>query len=80
MGWICIPAEAANGACELLGGSTVRFYSIADDVALIHDRLFEFISAITPGMYGLLIVTLLCVMSILMFLSVKAAIDRIGGI
>jgi len=61
-----------------LGGSTIKFYSIADDVALIHDRLFEFISAVSPGVYTLLIVTVTFTIVILLLLSVRSAITRVG--
>ena len=63
-----------------LGGSVVKFYSIADDVALIHDRLFDLISAVSPGVMTLILVTVLFSIVILLLLSVRAAINRIGEI
>ena len=75
MGWIFIPDGNTT-----LGGSTVRFYSIADDVGLIHERLFEFISAISPGVISLVLVTVVFTIVILLILSVKSAIDRMGEI
>lgn len=75
MSWIQVPNNSTT-----LGGTTVRFYSIADDIALIHDRLFEFISSVTPGVYALLIVTVIFTIVILLLLSVRAAINRLGEI
>jgi hypothetical protein len=73
MGWIFIP----NGNTTL-GGDVVRFYSIADDVALIHSRLFEFISAVSPGVISLVLVTVIFTIVILLFLSIRSAINRLG--
>ncbi|KKM23806.1 hypothetical protein LCGC14_1611450 [marine sediment metagenome] len=73
MGWIMVPNNSTT-----LGGSTVRFYSIADDIALIHDRLFDFISAVTPGVFSLFLITVIFTLVILLLLSVRAAINRMG--
>ena len=73
MGWIVIPANGTT-----LGGTTVRFYSIADDIGLIHDRLFEFMSAVSPGVISLVLVTVIFTIIILLLLSVRSAINRLG--
>jgi len=73
MGWIQIPDSET-----LLGNSTVRFYSIADDVGLIHDRLFEFMSAVSPGVISLVLVTVIFTIVILLLLSIRSAINRLG--
>ena len=75
IGWIMVPNNSTT-----LGGTTIKLYSIADDVALIHDRLLEFISAVSPGVYTLLIITVICSIVILLLLSVRSAINRVGGI
>lgn len=75
MGWITIPS--GNSSIETFG-RTVKFYSIADDVGLIHDRLFDFMSAVSPGVIALVLVTVIFTIVILLFLSVRSAINSMS--
>lgn len=66
MGWITLPNE-------------IRIYSIADDIKLIHDVLFEFIMNLSPAVIGAIILIVFASFVFITLLSIKKAIKDIGG-
>jgi len=64
MGWI-----------NLSGG--VTYYSIADDIDYVHTNLLDFLINMTPGLYALLLITIITTFIGLIVWSVAYTIKRL---
>ncbi len=65
MGWIDITND-------------VKYYSIADEIGLIVNKIFDFLGAVSPGVWVAIITLTLGIMVISLFISFRYAIKRLG--
>jgi hypothetical protein len=74
MGWICIDNLCEGGHISSSGawdGVGVAYYSIADDIMLVHDKAFDYLFAIAPSTYTLIAFLMLGAVFFAIFMSVK---------
>lgn len=78
MGWICLH-EVEQGTWPIITKvCRVRYYSIADDIAIVQSRMFAFMFDINPAMLTLVILSVIAVTVMLLILSFRSAIRRVG--
>ena len=76
MGWICVTdvceGHIINGVWD---GTGIAFFSIADEIKIIHDVFFNYILTISPTAYlfGFLIMILSLLVSLLVSVKIKMA-------
>lgn len=77
MGWICIDqaceGHVLNGQWDGTGNA---FYSIADDISILHVQLFAYLQAVAPStiVFGIFILVLIFVIAL--FTSVRLVMLR----
>lgn len=70
MGWKEIPSD----------DPVVSFYSITDDIKYIHDKVFEFLSSLTPAVLSMIVLLFILTMVVSLFFSIRYTILRGGGV
>jgi len=71
MGWICAPS---------VQNCIMKFYSIADDIEVMNQAIFQFLISLSPGVLSTIIIVFLVTFIIAILLSIKAGIREIGKI
>jgi hypothetical protein len=64
MGWQCISQDCS-----------VRIYSISEDLGKLVTRMIEFLFNIAPGIYAILILTMVAVFTLYLFYYLKRALS-----
>lgn len=72
MGWVCITdaceGHIVNGVWDKTG---LAFFSISNEITIIHDRLFEFLMSLSPTLYMFGFMTLVFTLIISIFVTIK---------
>ena len=71
MVWICSPSE---------NNCIIKFYSIAGDLKILNEGIFEFLVSISNGVWTMIIVIGITSFVLALLLSIKMAIKRSGDL
>ena len=80
MGWVCIIDECEGHIVDGVWDKTgLAFFSISDEITIIHDKLFEYLMTITPTayMFGIIMLIITMIISILVTIKKKMITDGI---
>ena len=80
MGWICITEGCNTHIVDgIWDGTGMAYFSIADEIKIIHDGFFRFLSSIggSAFMFGFLILILTLVITLI--ISVRLYVSRTVG-
>jgi len=70
MGWQCVPEGSEQ---------CVRFFSVTDEIKLVHDRLFDFIRGISAPVIITVLILVFATFIIYLFLILRRSIRRMGS-
>ena len=74
MGWICLN-DVCKVSDDIWNGDGLAYYSISDDIKNIHEKFFEYIFNMTPGMIGFIVIISLSILIFSIFLSIRRTIE-----
>ena len=77
MGWVCV-TEACDGHVidGLWDGTGIAFFSISDEIAIIHDRIFEYLMQVGSTAFMFAFLVLVLTMIIGLIVSVRMYITK----
>ena len=76
MGWICISDNCIGHIDSITGkwdGTGIAYFSIKDELFLIHEKIFAFLASITPAELLLILIFFIVFFVAAMFVSVRMA-------
>lgn len=80
MGWICISNEceghiSSSGAWD---GSGVAYFSISDEISILHDAFFNYLLHISPVTYMFMFIIIVLMLIISVILSIHSALREVA--
>ena len=73
MGWICV-TESCKIENNVWDGNGIAFFSIADEILIIHDGFFEFLMSLSYYTYMVMILIVVITAIVTFFVSLRRVI------
>jgi len=80
MGWICITDNCLGhiSSSGMWDGTGIAFFSISDEVTILHDVFFNFLMNMSPGVYVMALFILVLSLFVSIMVSIKRAIKDVS--
>lgn len=75
MGWICISGATCDVSDGLWNNEGLAYFSISDSILNLHDAFFNYIIAILPGTYMLMIVFVIFLFVVNVLMNVRKQLN-----